>query len=72
MCYFYRTYCLNCDKLYKKCIYEECDNKKRCRKELFEFEPGYFYYEICPDCEKSNPKIFWRDGSEPKPFYVPF
>ncbi len=66
MCYFYRTYCLNCDK-HKKCIYEECDNKKRCRKELFEFEIGYFYYEICPDCEKLNP-----NEKQSKPFYVPF
>lgn len=51
MCTFFQTYCLYCNKL-GKYFYEDCENKKKCRKELFEIEPGYFYYDYCIKCSK--------------------
>lgn len=65
MCAFFQTYCLKCNNL-QKSLYENCNDKKKCRKELFEFEPGYFYYEYCLTCSKKFEESFL------KPFYVPF
>ena len=65
MCAFFRTYCLKCNKL-GKFIVEDCNNKKKCRKELFEIEPGYFYYDYCLPCSKINVV------SMTPCFYVPF
>lgn len=66
MCYFFATYCLKCNNLGKSYLYEDCNNKKNCRKELFEVEPGYFYYEHCLKCSKKLNVLMTPC------FYVPF
>jgi hypothetical protein len=68
MCLFYRTYCLLCNKIYKKCVYNECGDRKACRKKLFKFQPGYYYYEKCPKCEKLKE----QSENNLKMYYVPF
>jgi hypothetical protein len=60
MCFFYRSYCLNCEKIGTRKYVEQrecgCENKnkRKCRKEFLELEDKdkleYAYYEYCIKC----------------------
>jgi hypothetical protein len=52
MCLFYRSICLNCNKLGSYFI--DCHIKKDCRKQLFEFEPENAYFKYCIKCSKED------------------
>ena len=44
---------MNCDKL-RPC-YIDCNDRCKCRKELFNFEHGYYaYFENCVKCSKEK------------------